>query len=367
MLNDFSYDGDIDFIAIATSHWHAAGVSVQIRKYNLQNGIIFISPHSKDGFLIDESDFDFPEFCDITVMELDFEFENTVEWIKSHLITLLSLLYSNESSDLYSKIYLISPRNPSFYLIYLASKILDTTVLNIKFILIDEGVGTYFSEERWKKISKLDKNTNNEESLLKHILSSIFKKPINCLKNKLLTGALVDQVYLFDVDGGLVLNEDVAQIYRNVLDGFNYSTSTNIDLLILTQPFVEYDHISEKHLIELIEDVLISNSNKKVNIALKPHPRENKKKYFYLENSYPNVTILPLDVPVEHFFAKARIDSVVGFTSTSLLTASAIYEIPSYTISDALVDKCDSMYLRESISEFRQLSSNHVCSFLNYE
>jgi hypothetical protein len=62
LLAQLMKEKDVDFIAKAISHWHAIGVDAFIydlsqRKNKKLRGVIIISPHQKDGFVISEVDF----------------------------------------------------------------------------------------------------------------------------------------------------------------------------------------------------------------------------------------------------------------------------------------------------------------------
>ncbi|MFP4055221.1 MAG: polysialyltransferase family glycosyltransferase, partial [Phycisphaerae bacterium] len=106
--------------------------------------------------------------------------------------------------------------------------------------------------------------------------------------------------------------------------------------VLLTQPWAADGQIDPDAEKQLLGKVLGRLRERGFEVLVKPHPREPAGKYetMFAEQQAPG-ELLPQAVTVERLFpALGEGDIVVGYNSTSLLTAALLYGLRVYTIGD---------------------------------
>ncbi|MEN6554384.1 MAG: polysialyltransferase family glycosyltransferase [Methanobacterium sp.] len=362
---------NLDFIAIATSHWHALGIDAFL--YDLFNknkqkmsGIILISSHPKDGIIINENDFACNEFLDVK-----FYFVKTSQNISllrrifrsiSERFSIICGIKSIIGSNAENTLYLITPIKPNIRLIkYFKNKNFSNKYSPI-FVIVDEGFGSYVS----KKIRSLVRNVDSKD-IKSTIFLIKFSNYINLFLEKILMRYVkVEERLLFSKNKvHLEVNGNICDSYKNVLTLRNKDleiNNTGKKILIVTQPFSEYNQIPINEELKILDSLIKFINKKGIKPILKPHPREKTDKYhdFYVSN----LEIIQSDFPVEELISVLNPICVIGYTSTALLNSKIFYNIISISLSNLILAVSDDELLTISTNEFIKITSDHI-EFIN--
>lgn len=303
--------------------------------------MFFVQFHRASGrYRIKKDDFD-------VLKSLHSEYYFGINYYFSVFLIILKIFSGN-----YKNIILIKARKQDRNLISLLLLLFPQK--HISSVTIDEGLGTYSTEEEWNKSMK------NEEKLFGYSI----KKPKDCLKIKRrlkpiikkflfrnMTGVPTpnETFFLFSLDkkGSIVPNKNVIKAYRNffILDR-NEKNKLNFfekDCILLLSDCLniyltnkEKEEEIYKKMFALLQTFLPSKE-----IILKPHPNElhSPEKFSDLKD----VIVLKNDISAEALCNNNRISQVAGFCSTSLLSSSQVFGLK--TIS--LVDYLDNALLNE--------------------
>lgn len=372
ILKDMQEARDKNFLAIGISHWHALGISAalfEIKKREKEcKGAIILAPHPKDGLLLKTEDF-YLNGSDVTFYFLSNGrslwqiIRAFVELIKGW-INLVLYSCSRRKQDRRS-FYIISPLSIEIEAIRLFENRCFAKKFYPQFIVIDEGVGSYFSKSVWDQVHSLDESTK-----------SIVKKELLRLKEVVqsLTKFLfrAEERFLFKVkEGELVPNPEVVNNYLHVLSsefGENQENDSIATALLITQPFSEYRQLSIDREKELIGRMVAYLIRKGFRVCIKPHPRERSEKYNEILTELglkSAIQVLPQNYPIERDYAafKSKKTIVVGYTSTALLTAAVLYGLPAYSAVDLLLNETCGELIRESCLIFRRLTRRLIKRF----
>jgi hypothetical protein len=361
------YDKYPEFLAIARSPWEAYGVSAQVKKLNLKNGIIYITSLPHEDYLLDRSDFSLPTGNDIKLVKGQINSQSSIHSYIISKLKALVVLGLNDKSRNQDQLYIITSNKPRRKLI---SNLFSLTKIpmSLKFIVIDEGIGTYIGDGYGENVNSIGGEYMSRQSkyVERSLLLRFLKYPYNRIYNRLLKKSPVNYDFLFTKQGSsLLVNNHLAKIYRNVIsDVCEDIPDKTIPVLFVTQGLVESGYLSEENYINYLY-YTIERGFQNQKLVIKPHPFEDHKKYSTLSNCH-DIDIVDNDIGVEELYANWNIKSVVGFYSTSLLTASAIFNINAYTLADGLIDRIDSTFQQENILSFRKLTSRYVNPFKNH-
>ena len=239
---------------------------------------------------------------------------------------------------------------------------------NIKIILIEnEGINQWDINEKkvsfapdlsffWNKnhAHKLDKSYEQKilgsprSDFLLNKFSSIFKKK-NELENlykinknfKNITVAFHNSYEDLDKNTLYEMSKTRQHVYEEDFSFFD---------------IVEHQKIARKKLIELIDNILKTNTN--FNIILKPHPNDDIKFWYKFSEKYPSV-ILMYGAPINDLFCLS--DLHIGKSGCSTIPESYIYGLPNIELN--FDDKISSKVLSkdhvnlglQNIAEFKDL------------
>ncbi|MBO6851336.1 MAG: hypothetical protein JJ867_12875 [Marinobacter sp.] len=196
-------------------------------------------------------------------------------------------------------------------------------------ILIDEGIGSFNTLQNFRREAK--KNFRSEALQRLAVLGYDLVH-----KNLCLLGG--SQVTLFKFEGQKpVLNNEVADAYRRIFRMRYESHRKPLNfhgpvVLILTQPLDEIGACSRQDLMNELEKLVLKIRLRGLSPILKIHPAEDPEKYRPL-----GVEQVDFDGIVEEIFAGVgdQISEIQGFSSTSLITGSALYGIRSVRVNMA--------------------------------
>ena len=338
---------NVDFLAIAISPWHALGIDAELIRdeYQERKGIVLIAPHPKDGYIITASDFKIDINNNIQIFYLS-EFREGYKFILRMKSICIALLKINKNKKILSLICPYEPYTP-FLSLFLDKKIHQKRYPC--FVLIDEGIGTYSSNSAWETVAEIDYPQRN---------MPLFRKYFSNFINKILYFRIpIKNKFLFkNENGSLVLNEEIAKNYVRRLGSVQNVTSDSKIAIVVTQPFSENNSVTlenEMIAINLIIDLIYSYK-----IFIKPHPRENIKKYLSL--SKKNIVLLENSKPIEEIIIKMSPNIIVGYTSTSLMVANALYNVKSYSAVEMLLPFINNDKIKKILLEQYILMKNHV-------
>lgn len=358
-INSVLVDSEIKFIASAVSHWHALGIDAEINnneELNQYGGIIFISAHPKDGFLIDSNDF----ICSRSPI-IKIAMVNPIQTRPHELIRLAIKLIINKIKNKTDNFYLLSPMTPKLLPLCLFTETFLVNNYRLNYILIDEGIGTYLSNSIWKRVQEDDKNNHDIlESLITQLKNGIFKI-FNAFFYKCIS---IENRFLFkNVKNNLRVNTTVRDNYKKLLitnsDGYPLQGPV---ALFVTNPYSEYNYIDvtdEYNIVKEIVQLLIKNG---FEVMIKPHPREKHNKYQKLIYN-GNIKILNKNNPVEKEIGLIKPSVIVGFMSTALLTAKVIFNIPAFTAVNYIFEVPHNSFLDVYFEEFNLLTKDFIKDF----
>ena len=383
-LSQLMSEKDVDFIAWAVSHWHAIGVDAFIydlsqRENKKLRGVIIISPHSKDGFVINEGDFICKNFSEVEFYFLDVSQKvqqstvfRVIKFIKKTFDILLATKNIRNKNKNKKEIYIVSVMNPNINFLQIFRNKHLASKYSPAFSLIDEGIGAYMSKKVWKIVREL--NYQNKE--LKHfqfvqvIELKIFEIGYSFLKNIALKYISTENRFLFSKKHDtLIPIWSVVNSYKNVLEKrkrhIKKVKNTAPLAIIVTQPFLEYEQLSVEYELNITERVVNILVQRGISVAIKPHPRETVDKYTSILTKFKSeqIELIQQKTPVEDFF---MLDPacIIGYTSTSLVNARVLYNIPTISIINIL-ETTNAEMLNVQKNEFKKLASNMNIFFIN--
>ena len=362
---------DIDFIAYATSPWHAIGVDSGI--YYLQKmlnrkakGIIFICEHPKSGFIISKNNFKSYSFAKANIIKLKYDKYSDSKYKKIRLIfSIYATIIKNKIKENKNKkdIFLIIPRKKSLEYIIKYKQIINFDKNKITFIAFDEGLSTYMNEK--VRDVNFSKNLNNREPIIKkftHYCKYIIIEPI------ILNFKEINFRLFTKTKNKLYKNNEAIKIYKKIMMMRNKYSSKQKDLkinentknvLIITQPLFEHNSREIKFEKELLYKIINILLQKNIKIIIKPHPRENIIKYKdYKKNTH--ISVINEKMPVEEIIEYLNPKLVLGYSSTALVTSKILFDIRSISISNLIINNVETPFAKEHIRQFQEIFGDIV-------
>lgn len=302
-LADAIDERQYSFVALVTSKWHELGAEAYY--YGncdcCRRGLILIAPHPTAGYLLDADDVNTDCF--------DVEVVRNSNKMEKLLLAVLSISKSHKDVP-----FIASSTKPGLFLNLLARYGKQP----VKHIRIDEGVGTYLCTEKdWERIAYAETGHRNGVAL-KALKKRLGKQ--DCLESQ--------EFLLFDKHGNV--NNSVAQAYERALmtkEPRGHDEFEGNDVVICTGPYREYGIISNEAYFSILNAVRKCCSDLGLRVVVKPHPRElHLDTYEALGFSF----VKDSKASFEELLAGAANppQCVLGFSSTALVTASVIFNVP---------------------------------------
>jgi len=341
---------ELDFLCRAKTPWHALGIDAELASSSGESGIVLIVPHSIDGYLLSPSSFESTQYHDIDFYRFtgtpdsDLNIMDYSRIVYSSVLGYVIPLFLGNDEI---KVIVPDDRHQT-----LARAFTYPSVCSLgrpKYVSVDEGLGRYFDFE---EDDESEDGTETGPSV-----RDFYYRTLQMTEQAYFKRVPQQDNALFSVvDGKLVANEDIIQRYQAVLPSTE-DKDGNIEGLLLTQPFVERDRISDSDMTDLVYE-MISLFTSDQTVALKPHPRENVGRYERIDER--ELKILDKETPLEKIFPEYDPETVVGFTSTALLTAHLFYNAESVSVIDLLRKYATDSHLLKVCSQFEQLASHYV-------
>lgn len=355
----------IDFIATASTQWHAICVDAAIYDINIRlnhkpRGIIIITRYGKD-YRISEENFKMDKYADITYVVKGQDNTSTTKRVKSFtqeyalLNSKIKLLRDVNANYMQKTLFLISPVAPdNRLLLYLNEKIVDK--YSIVYLVDDGGLGAY--------MPKNFSNASNEAPADASAFNLLVRKKgldfDRKVRKSYLPYVTVEKRNLFikDDDGSL-RPSTLTESYKAVLDLRTPEIDYNMEgkcILFITQPYSEFGFIDPDVELKVISSIIDEVKNIGIPILLKPHPRENPDKY----KTLTDVEIIPNTFSIEELLPSLNIAGLIGFTSSVLINAAVFYNIRTISLADIICQKTDNPTLLKSAGELKKMSHKFI-------
>lgn len=329
---------EINHVAYAITPWHAIGVDAAIR-YLTDNGcpeggVSVVLRHAKTGFCCRTDTFtndDAYKFC----------LEGYVS--SSKIRTILD--YSSRILILVRNFFRRKKKN--FYIVGPWLEIPLTRLLlkkffnrHIKLIVIDEGVAQYMGTLQ---------NESPQNSLKKRGRQFFIYMGNTFIANHFDS---IDFRLMKKKNNQLFVNEIALPYYQDVLRilskkiNFNYLSEPLDNTFVICTTAWDRKQIQDNEDLNLLKRICAHLHDKGYRLLLKTHPRDS-----FFSNFTDDLHCSLLDcgsIAMEVLCEKYRFRGIISFSSTILITASVLFNIPTYCISDMLNrNKIGGTYLKE--------------------
>lgn len=269
---------DYDYIAFATSPWHAYSISAAILCLQNMNdcllrGIIFIIKNKNESYLIDDD-----YFAAIDAKCYRYNPNHSMKDMLSQEIISTYYCFTRQKKQIVSKsnIYVLSQQKP--YVLWLAILNKVNKEKKVNSVVCDEGAGSYINSAK----DRLNIGKLNNKSLLKY-LKSIYDEYvlIPTTINKLTSSNSLFDMCLFEKKHNKVkIKESMAMYYKKAMEThlqyieFSVPTIDHKYVLVNTQPTSRDEIRNEMEIDVLWEEVINLYTNNGYKVLVKPHPRE---------------------------------------------------------------------------------------------
>lgn len=299
-----------------TTKWHLYGMYAYLHSvygdnfYDSLNITVFAILHGGDRLLLNEEDKIYPK--------VKYYVEDVIKNVKKNIAQCDDLKF-----NVTDEVVVICPNNLMIRKVKRAINYLGIRKYKLKAVLVDDGIGSYFSKKVWNQCSKSESKFFYIDFLKFYFvkLTNIFyraKKWNMCGINHNQLIPLHAEDYkkiIFDDFFGKKSNDFGKKIF--------FKKNNKPIALFVTQPWSELNQLTadeEKNIITKYINAL----GHKYDIYLKMHPREEKNKYM----GFFGAKIIDSDIPVEMFFLElSKDDLVVGFNSTAMVNAAFIFQL----------------------------------------
>ncbi|SHM18157.1 polysialyltransferase family glycosyltransferase [Fibrobacter sp. UWB7] len=332
---------NIGYIARAITPWHAIGVDSAIsnlqEKHNSIQGISLITPHSKTGFCCDETIFTNNSNYKFRINPYNHGL-NKIKLFFLFYIFLLSNFLKRKKKDVF-----IIGSTPDPLLAILAFKYLPNR--HIKFLLIDDGAAKYMGTLHPEKPSK---------GIINHLKYFHFAY----MGNVFITNHLdVDSFcFLKKYQDEWIKNDEILPYYRQTLK--KLSKNVKIQSIFPQKTFVicttawNREQILNNEDLKQLKMVCSILHNHGFNLLLKPHPRDS---FFIQHKDDLYCSLLNADsTAMEVICEKYRFQGIISFSSTILVTAKILFNIPTFNISELLNQSNISKFYLNEIDSFKK-------------
>lgn len=336
------HEGPI-FIGFAMSSWHAAGLDSWIRARHAEDsrlaGLVLLVPHRVNGLLITDEDFPFAG----RVAGVSFRvtpravgrhgnLPKGLRYLLRAFLSMASACFRRASSRGFPVSFLSPHRVARAWGLFSEHARLFRGRA-ARFVLLDEGVGTYASLRHWVKVLVGEARVSGTR---RSALSAVAPLLGNALLETVVgVGYVVERRFLLAPNGS-ALDLD-PRVVRELSAYFRDHGCLPRELaemrspraVFVSQPFSELGVLPVRLEAEMVAAAAQSLVTEGFDVLVVLHPREEPGKFreeFGLSDG--GIRVAKFTRSIE--FALSRLDEsdvVVGLSSTSLLTASALFGI----------------------------------------
>ncbi|EEQ59549.1 hypothetical protein CBFG_03259 [Clostridiales bacterium 1_7_47FAA] len=320
MLYDYLQENDqINCVCLLITPWHLLGAEAFVvlhRKNGEQLFPLFVICETHGKFIISEEDSIFKNDSESTFVTLKVTKRSVNDKIREKMMS---------AKKLRRKCFVLEPNRINILIMGWFEKSVA--------VIIDEGLASYFKTDLQWELSRASSILGKSMHLFKYYMNIKPHKIMWKMMNRLIDFCLLDKkdlsVHGQVVDGYKeVLQRKAARI---TLDEERYRGC----ILFNTQPLVEDGLISESKYGDIITRLGAVLCDKNVRLILKMHPREtNAKRYAVLLNccQLDSNTNIAQEVLLAAMNGKPC--AIMGFYSTTLVTAKLFYGINAISLCD---------------------------------
>ncbi len=353
-------EGDIGLICNAMTPWHALGVDALLHRMRAagdgRRGVVLMLPNLAGGRDID------PDHMPLCRDDGHVEFlavshvmaTTTAGRIGQYAATVAGLARlalarpHRDPADDRPAIAIGSPGNLSAAILLLAH-LCSRPLLRgrrIGLLQIDEGIGSYYHGS-WSEARKTERPPGGwflPVPWLDDAAHALWRAAQRTITRRFDTQT--QHVFTQPAPGQpLQLTPGVAEAYRRAMlahdlpDGEVRAHDRPIALL-LPQPWIKSGQLADRDEMQLLGRVAERLFAAGMDLWIKPHPREDPARYRAIAAEHADrCRVLPRGYAAELLYAALRPrDIVIGFNSSSLITAALLFEAQTYTLGDILTD-----------------------------
>lgn len=361
--------GGCNFAGIAVTPWHAHGIDVAINKLrdkgvDLVGYVLAVTFPTGSRTVFKESFTSLDN--NIEIIECSLENKNLIRKTVENIMASINLKKTIEFDNVF---YVARPSYPEFNWINIISKTFTKT--KVSFISIDEGCGSYMIDNNENWVAAMSEASGNREGFIHSLKINIWKKIANSrikyrksMERKLIDNGLLSYWHLLSAvnDGGLTINNDISDRYKNIFLKFNNDSSTkasmyeNAVIISMAPSFEEGFNDADLKLLDILIPIL---NNYSYRIIIKLHPRETDiDRYLHY-----GVTIShDVNMSQEMLLAKCKTmpKCVISIASTTLITLRSIYGVPSIGLAKLYISAVNDKEKTMSIVNFIKTFENIV-------
>lgn len=350
-------------VAFCITPWHSVGIEVALEKLNSLekqlNGHLFICKHPKTGLALSPTSVNLSSYGNFKTEIYNIPAASPLKKLFDHIYHFFHIIKSPNFSADKPSCYVISPLNPDYKTISDAMKLRPDE--NIIAVVVDEGLGGR-SRFSWF-ISRIHDGINPLKSFITFLQEiTLDKISYSQLVKK---GCLIDQTLFVKKHGNFFVQNKLAEKYRSILetrnladDKQNFSIYENA-IIINTQPFEETGQLQNNADIYSLKKIIQSLQNCGEKVIIKPHPREkNLDRYKDLGCIIEKRKGIAQEEILSTLKTKPK--AVIGFCSTTLVTAKIFWDIPTYSCIHMINSKNISPSLNKDFKRFIKYYGNTV-------
>lgn len=350
----------VDYIGYVISKFHLLGLKSYLYNKRMQNhkGIIIIGEFEGKFHLTSEDFEDMLKF-DLKVLFLKEKEIKNVNDIYNWSKKFVSILLNHKNYDNKS-IKIFCPREIS---LFLAMVLYNCKQFNIKYVLLDEGIGTYMSLQHIFG-AFINENRagifNRSIYFFKMLLKSLLKKIYN-----------PEKYFLYDISDGYlkphteIINEYINWIlYSNSFNKYTiYELNNTHIVLFCGQPWVELGGIQQSTELSLLKDFQTICHANNCKFIYKPHVRESDEKIKIYSQQLYNTIILKDSRTLEELLPKINPCLIISYNSTALINAFYLFNIKSMIIAKYVINNFETnkYFLRASEELIKRINSCDLC------
>ena len=368
ILRDIKNNPNIDFVAYVVTQWHVHSLEASVKKIESLigrklNGIVVIKSHPKTGYAVGPESFS-SSYQNIYFFEND---EGMFDILKSEILGLF--YYISLKSDEKERFYIFRPTGFRYPIVASIDNVIGKN-RSVSVVEIDEGTATYLNNKE-----DLLTETINEQSSVKGKIKAYIKyfegKLFSAQKMKIKGRYLNTCLFLKNENGECIDNGDMALYYSESISNFanmkEYVFECNEKYVIINPEMSSLIFISgEDFHDEMIKKTINIFRNRGYQIYIKPHPRvKDIKKY----EEFGAHLISNCEMSQEAILSKTinRPDYIVGFMSTALVTASALFDVRAISLSQIVIDQNEFIpHSNDNAKKFIKIFNNQVICPTNF-
>lgn len=352
----FRENSSMQFVALSKTPWHAHNVDLAVRRLCQEEGdvqgVVFILPFNGKFLLSEDS------FAPYTQSRVQFfqlarnEKVELFEAVKRKLLSLRFFCFRQRTKG--EKFWVISPEQPAPVYFALLNVVYPSARLIS--IVVDEGLGLYmphnkifamFRENGWRRCAKRVALWLFTQKFVSYCLK---------MKGNFYDWTLFQKQGRFHVTSKQREKELLVEVLADFVKEKKISSEIYENAVVfLTQPFVEEDEVLYAEYCKLMQKLRVNET-----WVHKPHPRErdlNIYEHLNMQVDSENKGI-SAECIFQHSDKKPRV--VVGFSSTALVSAKLLWDIPAVSLIKLMQHKALPQSTKNDFEGFEKVFGEYV-------